>query len=455
MELTQAVSRNIVQTTYENIPRETTERTKKSILDTLGVMFPSTTLEKACTALADIVKESGGREESTLIGFGGKAPCLEAAFLNGSLTHAMDYDDTTDSPPYHPTASAFPAALAIAEKTGNVSGKDFITAVALGTDLGVRLSAALEAHTFWDSPWFNVTSLGIFATTAAAGKILKLSEAEMVNAFGIAANRGFGANELILMPDSQIRAIRDGFTNREGLLSALMAAKGITGGKDALERYYEVYYKDAYDVKVLVKELGKKFRGAEASIKPWPACRSTHACIQAALEIINEYKIEPEQIEEVLLTIGKQSQPNCEPLEVRRNPKLSIQAKFSLPFAVAIALTKKKVEIIHFLPDNLSDPQVLEMANRINYKVDPKFGLFIPAVVDIKTKYNRTFSRRVEVIYGNPQKPLSHADQLAKFKDCVRYGKNPLSPDKTEQLIGKILNMEDVKDITEITSLLN
>ncbi|MEJ2739426.1 MAG: MmgE/PrpD family protein [Dehalococcoidia bacterium] len=455
MELTQAISRNIVQTTFEDIPPEAVEATKRSILDTIGVMFPSTTQEKACTALAEIVKEEGGREESTLVGFGSKAPCLAAAFLNGSLTHAMDYDDTTDAPPYHPTASAFPAALAIAEKAGNVSGKDFITAVALGTDLGVRLSACLEARTFWESPWFNVTSLGIFATTTAAGKILQLSENETVNALGIAANRGFGANDLILMPDSQVRAIRDGFTNREGLLSALMAAKGITGGKEALERYLDVYYKDSYDARVLVKDLGKRFRGAEASIKPWPACRSTHACIQAALEIITEHKIEPEQIEEVLLTVGKQSQPNCEPLEIRRHPELSIQAKFSLPFAVAVALTKKEVKITHFLAENLDDPQVLEMAGRINYKVDPSFGLFVPAVVEIKTRDNRTFSGRTELIYGNPQKPISEADQLAKFRDCVRYAKNPLSPDKIDRLIGKVLNMEEVKDITEITGLLN
>jgi 2-methylcitrate dehydratase PrpD len=300
-----------------------------------------------------------------------------------------------------------------------------------------------------------VTSLGIFATTAAAGKILKLSENEMINALGIAANRGFGANDLILMPDSQIRAIRDGFTNREGLLSALMAAKGITGGKDALDRYFDVYYKDAYNAGILVEDLGKKFRGAEASIKPWPACRSTHPCIQAALEIITEQEIEPEQIEEVILTVGKQSLPNCEPLEIRQHPELSIQAKFSLPFAVAVALTKKKVEITHFLPENLGDPQVLKMAGRINYKADPSFGLFVPAVVEIKTKDDRTFSRRTELIYGNPQKPLSQADLLAKFKDCVRYAKNPLPADKTEELIGKVLNMEEVKDMTEITDLLS
>jgi 2-methylcitrate dehydratase PrpD len=454
MKLTRAISQNIVRTRFENIPPEAVEVAKKCILDTIGVMLPSTTLEKACTALADLVMEQGGKEESTLIGFGRKAPCLEAAFLNGSLVHAMDYDDTTDAPPYHPTGSAFPAALAAAEKVGNISGKEFITAVALGTDLGVRLSAALKEHTYWDSPWFNVTNLGLFATAAAAGKILGLSEDEMINAMGIAANRVFGAGEVMRAPDSQIRAIRDGFTNREGLLSALMAGKGINGCKAAFETFFTVYYQDEYDANILLADLGKKFRGAEASIKPWPACRSTHACIQASLEIVKEHNIKPDQIKEVTLIVGRQSQPNCEPLEVRRKPKFSIDAKFSLPFAVAVALAKKEVKIVHFLQENLGDPQVMEMAEKITYKVDTTFGLFVPAAVDIKTKDGKVFSARVELIYGNPKKPLTQADHLAKFKDCVRYGKNSLSPDKTEQLIGKVLNMENVKDMREITGLL-
>jgi 2-methylcitrate dehydratase PrpD len=234
-----------------------------------------------------------------------------------------------------------------------------------------------------------------------------------------------------------------------------MAGRGINGCKDALERFLTVYYQDEYNAQILLADLGKKFRGAETSIKPWPACRSTHACIQASLEIIMKHNIEPDQIKEVTLIVGRQSQPNCEPLEVRRHPKFSIDAKFSLPFAVAVALAKKKVEITHFLQENLADPGVLEMAEKITYKVEPAFGLFIPAAVDIKTKDGKVFSERVELIYGNPKKPLSQADHLAKFKDCVRYAKNPLSPDKTEQLIKKVLNMENVKDMAEITGFLS
>ncbi len=317
MELTKALAGNIVKTQYNNLPKEVSEATKRSILDTLGVMLPPTTLEKPCIAIGELVKEAGGKEESTIIGFGGKAPCWMAAFVNGSLAHAMDYDDQTDEPPHHPTAGNFPAALAIAERIGRVSGKDFITAIALGNDLGVRLAAAIGGKVIMNYPWFYITTFGIFTAAAAAGKILGLSEEKMLNALGIALHRVVGINEAVFAPDSDIRAIRDSFTNKGGVLSALMAEKGISACKDAIEKLYKVFFGGEYDPQALTSDLGKRFRGAEASLKFWPCCRATHGYVQAALQITKEHSIKPDQIEEVYLTVSKHGAENlCEPMEI-------------------------------------------------------------------------------------------------------------------------------------------
>jgi len=135
----------------------------------------------------------------------------------------MDYDDTIDEFPNHPSSHTFPAAFAVAERVGNVSGEDFITSVALGVDLNVRLSAAPKGRVGEDYPWFSVPIFGVFSATAAAGKLLGLTVDEMVNAFGIAVDRVSGITESLNSPDSEIRAIRDGFGNREGVLAALMA----------------------------------------------------------------------------------------------------------------------------------------------------------------------------------------------------------------------------------------
>ena len=456
MEFTRGLAENIVKTKYEDLPKEAVEVTKKSILDTLGVMFPPSTLEKACIALEEMVREEGGKGESTLIGFGGKTSCWMAAFVNGSLCHPMDYDDTTDEPAHHPSASTFPAALAIAEKIGNISGKDFITAIALGNDLGVRLASAPKGSVLEDYPWFPIVIFGLFSATGAAGKLLGLTEDEMVNAFGIALHRASGITEAIMSPDSEIRAIRDGFTNKEGVLAAFMAKKGIAACKDAIEKLYKFFYKDDYDPLPLTSNLGKEFMGVKVSFKPWPSCRGTHCFIQAALDLAKEYDIDSEKVEEALLTVGRFGRDAlCEPLEAKREPKLSIGAKLSLPFTMGVALAKRRAKIEDFLPENLQNLKVLEIASKVKYKFDPQFGSLTPAIVEIKTQDGKTLSKRVDIPYGHPQNPISDEDLMAKFKDCARYAKKTLSEDKIDQLAKeKILKLEKVKDIGEITDLL-
>ncbi len=274
MELTKKITENS-KARYEDLPLKTRELTKRNILDTLGVMFPPTTLDKACASVCEIAREQGGIKESNIIGFGGKVPCTMAAFVNGSLAHALDYDDVSDVFPHHPSANVFPATLAAAEKTGGISGKEFITAIALGNDLSIRLSASVGQQAMSNQPWFPFSTFGVFSATLGAGKAIRLTEDQMVNALGIAVNRVFGTIECILDESSDIRGIRDGFTNREGVFCALMAGRGIAGSKDGIEKMLKHYYKNEHDPDILLSDLGKDFKGAEVSIKPWPVAKRT------------------------------------------------------------------------------------------------------------------------------------------------------------------------------------
>lgn len=453
--VTGAIVRNLINTSYYTLPEEVREATKISILDTLGVMLPPTTLEKSCVSIYELFREAGGREESTLMGFGGKAPSWVAAFINGSLTHAMDYDDTTDDPPCHPTAISLAGALAVAEKIGGVNGKDFLTAVALGSDLGVRLSGCTTASIL-SFPFFNVSTIGPLTSAAAVGKLIGLSETEMLNALGLALHRVAGIDTNTHAPDSDLRSIRDGFSHKEGVICALMAGKGIAACKDAIEQLFRVYYKGEYDPRLIVIDLGKKYRGSEASIKPWPTCRETHGYIEAILKIIKGQDIQPDQIEDVILTVSKFGAEHlCEPSEVKKNPKLSMAAKLSIPFVSAVAITKGKVLIEHFLPQNLKDVEVLDMTQKISYRIDPAFGDFTPAQVEIRTRSGATYSAKVDALRGHPKmNPLSPEEIIGKFKDCARYSRKPLSAGSVDELINTILELEKVRDIKEITNIL-
>ena len=450
---TQSLARNVVNTQYDDLSEEVREATKRSILDTLGVMFPPTTLVNSCVSVYELMSEAGGKEESTIVGFGGKAPCWMAAFINGALTHAIDFDDCVglEKPLMHPTGSSFPAALATAERVGKVSGKDFITAVALGNDLSVRLAACLKGNAVLDYPFFPITTFGIFSATSVSGKLLRLSETEMVNALGLALNRVSGATKCLF--GSDLRAIRDGLNNREGILCALLASKGVDACKDAIELLFNIYYKDDVNLEYLTADLGKKFRGAEVGFKPWPSCQGTHSYIQAILQIVKEHNIQQEQVEEVILQGNKGGGDLCTPPEIKRKPASSITAKIALPFVVGVAIVHKSVSIADFLPENLSDSKVLEMAERVKFKLDPTLGSY-SSRVELKTKDGKSYFAKVDVLRGSLQNPLTTEELIVKFKDCARYSKKPLSSSKIDELIAIILRLEEAGDIREMTSIL-
>ncbi|MDE0062330.1 MAG: MmgE/PrpD family protein, partial [Gammaproteobacteria bacterium] len=227
MQLTETIARSIAATDYDSIPPAVRDKTKLSILDTLGVMVPPSSLDQTCERLAEIVSEESGPGQSTLIGLGKKASAVMAAYLNGSFAHVLDYDDTIDELGHHPSSQTVPAALAVAERMGDASGKELITAVAVGSDLGARLSSSPTGKLGVDHRWFPISNFGVFSATAAAGKMLRLDEAQLVNALGLALHRCHGQLDAIAAPESELRAIRDGFINKEGVLCALLAGSGV------------------------------------------------------------------------------------------------------------------------------------------------------------------------------------------------------------------------------------
>ena len=454
MEITKRLADYIANTKYESLPPEVVRSTKRHILDILGVMLPSSTLEKGCIALEEIAREGGGKTESTLIGFGGKVPCWMAAFVNGSLCHTLDYDDTIDEFPNHPSAHTFPAALAVAEKIGNVSGKEFITAIALSLDLNVRLAASPKGSLLEDYPWFAISVFGLFAATAAASKLLLLTDEEIVNAFGIAIDRVSGITESVMSPGSEIRAIGNGFANREGVFAALMAKKGIIAYRDPIEILYRIFYKNNYNSSMLSTKLGTEFWGLKVGLKAWPCCRVTHTYVRAALDIAIENDVDPDKIEEVLLTVGRFGRDVLfSPLEAQRRPELSINAKMSLPFVMGVVFAKRRVAINDFFPENLRDSKVLGVANKVKYRFDPKLsdGAIGAGVVQVSMQGGESFLKREDIPYGHPKNPMSDEELVAKFNNCARYAKKALSEEEVTKLVEYILNLEKVKNMTEIT----
>jgi len=449
MDMDVALAKNVVGAKYEMLPREIVETTKKSILDTLGVMLAASTLEPACQEMVELAKESGGAKESTIIAFGGKAPCLMAAFANGSLTHALDYDDVHDEFGLHPTAACLPAALALSERIGEVDGKKFITAICMANDLTVRLGSAIT-QTQVEHGWMRPTVFGTFGAAAAAGKILELNENQMVTALSLAFMQTGGTWESANAIGSNLRAIRDVLLAQAGVISALMAQKRLTGFSSGLEGrfgFFPVFFRGHYNRDRVLAGLGSSYGGGDISFKPWPGCRCCHNSTAATLDLVQENDIKPEDIEEIMLNIDSSTIPLCEPAEERTKPTTLIGARFSVPYIVAVAAVKRNVTLADFTPEALKQPEVLEMAEKVT-----AIG---PVIAEIKCKDGKSYSKRVDFPNGHPQKPISMDELKAKFRDCASYSVKPLTAREIDRVIEMVTNLEEVPNVSQIINLLS
>ncbi|MBI2832127.1 MAG: MmgE/PrpD family protein [Chloroflexi bacterium] len=462
MDAARVFSQYAVGLRYEAIPPETREAVKTSILDTLGVAIAASTLGEGISQLVELIKEAGGKGESTILAFGGKVPAWMAALANGSMVRALDYDDTHDTALTHPSATTLPATLAMAERLGAVSGKDFITAVSLGNDITSRMGLSITKRPRgWKLDWFLTTVHGVFGAAAACGKLLGLDAEKLQNALGIALYDSAGTMEAFAPGAASVMTgMSCGFASKAGVLSALMAQKGINGAKDSLEGkagMYNLYFEGDYNRDILLNDLGKRFESANISIKPWPGVRYAHPYIDATLQLVREHSLAPDAIKQIRLLVAGWVETLCQPLELALKPANRDDANRSIPYQVAVAALKKGVTGKDLSQEALKDPATLKFAQRVMAcKHDEEFGAenkMGPGMVEIELTDGKVYSRRVDVAYGNPRNPITPQDLADKFRNCALSSAKPLPERNVEKIIEMVGHLEEVDDVGRVVRL--
>lgn len=449
-----------VETQYTDLTEEEVLATKHGILDTLGVLMAGTTLGPKIKEIVEFVKESGGKEEATILGFGGKVPAMMAAYANGATVHSLDFDDTHDPSTLHPTASCLPAALAVMEKLGNKSGKDLITAVAVGNDVVSRMGYAAPTG-ISEAGLLAPMTFGYFGAAVAAGKIVGLTNEQMVGCMGLAYTQVSGSGQHFVEGGSDIRLIYQSFSNKAGVLSALLTQKGVNGGGvNGLEGeygFYDLFFRGKYDPKYVDVKMGDRYEGTSISIKPYPACRQTHPYIDATRALIAKHGITAARVAKVELKVGTLGMHLCIPEQARKRPNLTSDAKFSVPFPVAACLVYGNVDLASFLTENLSNPEVLAMTDKIEYVLDQEISQSIgvePGMVTIHTTDGKSYTERVDHALGSPENPMSEKELIAKFRDCASYSVNSMSKASVDRVVELCLNLEKVDNVNELVALL-
>lgn len=461
MDASQIIASHLVALTFSDLPRSAVEAARLNLLDTIGVAIAGATAP-GCREVARMVLDNYAGSQSHVWGTGRMATSAEAALANGTMSHALDFDDTHDAAVLHAGVSTVPAALSVADRLGGVSGEELLTAVAAGLDLTCRLGVATRLPPV-ASGWMYTSLYGLFGATAAAGKLLKLDAERMSHALGIAYAQAAGNAQC--MPDGSLsKRMQPGFAAQIGVRSAMLAAAGISGTTNTIDGRHglsRVYLHGEFDRDILLRDLGTKFEHENLSYKPYPSCRHTHSAIDVALNLARENDLDATLVEGIAVSVNEDAYINvCTPAEVKNRPRVVVDAQFSIPFCIATALIRRDVFIGDFSSTALTNPEVLQLAAKVRPQVDPdmqkNFGRAVsPAAVTITMKNGTVYSGRSNEPRGGAGNPMDF-DQLAdKFRRCTDYAGGKFNGARAEILIAMFRELESVRDVRTLTALLS
>jgi 2-methylcitrate dehydratase PrpD len=471
-DLAFTIADHLAGTTFADLDADTVTATKLSILDTVGVTLASSGLTPGVEDYVEVAREFGGTGESPVFGFGDvRLPAPLAAWANGALVHGLDFDDLVRDVGYHPSTPTVPTAFALASRGGQAGpggrggqagpggrggplpGRDLLTAIALGNDLGTRLAATVPSH----GAWFGTPVFGGFASAATAAKLLGLDADATRAALGIAFAQAAGTLEMRWSPNSNIASFNGSWPNKAGVMAALLARRGAQGIENAFEGrggLFATYFPGDYDREQVTADLGRRFRGAEVSFKVWPACGGSHCAIDATLQLFGESGLRADEVDSLTIATTLGTFALTQPIETRRAPATAMDAKFSIPYAIAVAAVRGDVTLDDFRPERLADPAVLAFAQRIDAVDDPSLAIrkaALPARIEVTTTGGQRLEKRVDQPRGVwPHSRLSPEEVVRKFRDCASYARVPVRPEALDAFVDAVLDLENVADASTL-----
>jgi 2-methylcitrate dehydratase PrpD len=449
LSLSARLATHVAQARFENLPLATVAAAKRAILDGTGVMLAASGLSEDVIPFVELARTQAGSPQATIIGFKERVSAPMAALANGAMAHALDFEDAFDQAPCHPNASLLPALLSVAEFRAPLSGREFIVAVAAGCDLVCRMALSLR-QPLESAGWYPPPILGAFGATAAVSRALRLGPGQITDAFSLLLCQNTCPGEIKRSPETVIRAIREAFPAQAAILSALLAERGVMGFAHPLEGqdgFFALYASGNYEPLDLTDRLGERFWIENLSFKKWPCCRGTHAYIEAAQTLRRVHAFCAADIAGVQILGGELQRMLCEPVAQKRRPQTIIDAKFSLPFTLAVALRDDEVTLGSFSTAALRDPILLSLAAKAGFEFRQEVSQ--PAAGEICITLNDGKVLRQSILHalGDPTRPLTDAALRAKFIDCALNAAVPPHRSGAETLADRFMNLEREPDV--------
>jgi len=453
MSLARQLAERVTALRHEDFPPEATAWGKVAVLDTLGVTLAGSG-EEAPRIVEDVLELQSGDGPCLIFGASRRVRPLDAALVNGTAAHALDYDNTAKNLGGHVSAVILPALLAAAEAHG-VGGRDLLLAHAAGYEVGAAIGRSVNPH-HTEKGWHPTATVGVFAVTAACAKLLKLTTGETETALALATSLAAGTKANF---GTMTKPLHAGLCARNGLLAVQLARKGFTANPGAFEHkqgYFNVFNGPGnYDAARALAGWGDwEIVSPGASYKIYPCCYSTHAAVEATLNLVRRHgPFDSRAVARIDSWTPERGLAHTD----RPDPDSALAAKFSVQYCVARALLHGKVVLDHFEGDTFREPVVRELLPRVHaapyagkpFDEDDPFD----AEVKITLKDGRAFTEKVDRPLGRTSdNPIAPEHMKAKFEDCAT---RVLSPKAAAAVVRMIDGFEKTGTVRELTALLD
>ncbi len=424
------------------IPANILAEAKRCVVNYCGVALHGAN-DPSSDIFVDLFAEEAAKPVASIIGKRQRTTMRNSALANGYLGHFDDFDDTHMGSNIHPTSPILPALLALAEAR-SLGGAEVLTAFVVGVEIACRLGKHIAAHALPGAEyWHPTTTFGVLGAAAAAGRLLGLTEEQMVFALGIAGTQAAG---LRVSSGSMCKPLHAGISAQNGLFAALLAQRGLTASDRMLESHRGIIgvFTTEHDHSELASGLGESWELANVGLKPYACGIVTHGLIDTMLQL--RQQASAEQVERIMGSVRRLSASLTE----RRHPQIGLQGKFSYYHAMAAALVDGQVLPAQFTDGRVNDPAIAAVRDRVDLTIDASLAADAARAV-VRLQDGRTLTINVPHQTGSPANPMTDHQVSEKFKGLAA---GVLPPDHIEHALEALWAIDRSPNVGELMALL-
>ncbi len=438
----------IIGVSKEALPQEAFEKIKDCLLDFFACSIVGSK-DKIGSSIVDFTRSAGGLRESTVICGNLMTSCQMAALANGTMAHALDFDDLSSSIPGHPSAPVLPVALALGEKL-SLSGKKILQAAIIGFEVECKVGRLTHPQ-LSKKGWHPTAILGTLGATACSGLLSGLEDAEMSQALGISSSLAGGLKANF---GSMTKPLHTGMAAHNGIMAAELARRGWTAGSQPMEGRFGFLnnFAENCSLDTGFKEFAHPLEVISPGIrfKRYPSCGGTHPAIDALASLIRENNLNPRDIKRITCYVT----PHIHAVAMKDKPTTRLEGKFSIPFCLATYLLHGKLELKHFQDETINSKEIKEMMGRIEIVEKPEFSedgySGQKTLVEIERESGEMLTEKIGTQKRPPGETFTEDELIGKYKNCLA---GIIPEERANKILGGILDFENLTDIKEFMGL--